>query len=81
MPWGHYKAMDEKRVSEIKGRLGDLLHPKPGLHLGIADDPWYVETRTFLSEALDYLSWTYEDNTPFFAFQGVDDVEMVPKAG
>ena len=80
LPWGDYKAMNEKKVGEIKGRLGDLLHPKPGLLLGIANGSWYVETRAFLSGALDYLSRTYEDNTPFFTFQGFDDIEMVPRA-
>ena len=40
--WGKYRPMDKNKVSEIKGKLGDLLHPKEGLLLGISNDPWYT---------------------------------------
>ena len=43
--WGEYKPLDKARVAAIQGRLGDLLHPKDGLLLGVPDDPWYVEAR------------------------------------
>src|SRR4030042_4956129 len=65
--WAEYKPLDRARVSEIKGKLGDLLHPKDGLRLGIPDDPWYEDTVRFLNETAQYLSMVYEDNTPFFA--------------
>lgn len=69
--------MDEERVRQIQGKLGDLLHPKVGLRLGISNDPWYTETREFLSASIDYLSTVLMNNTPFFAFEGLDFIEMV----
>lgn len=75
--WAKYKPLDKPRVAAIQGRLGDLLHPKEGLLLGIPGDPWYVETKQFLSEALDYLSGVYKDNAPFFAYEGLAQFEMV----
>jgi hypothetical protein len=77
LKWADYKPLDKARVSEIQGRLGDLLHPKEGLLLGIPDDPWYIETKRFLTEALDYLSGVYKDNAPFFFYEGLDQLEMV----
>lgn len=75
--WGQYKPLDEERVKQIQGKLGDLLHPKVGLRLGISNDPWYTETREFLSASIDYLSTVLVNNTPFFAFEGLDFIEMV----
>jgi len=75
--WGNYKPLDKARVSYIQGRLGDLLHPKDGLCLGIHDDPWYINTKKFLMESLDYLQSVYKDNTSFFAFEGLEHIEMV----
>lgn len=75
--WGSYKPLDKARVSTIQGRLGDLLHPKDGLSLGIPDDPWYVNTKQFLAESLDYLESVYKNNTSYFAFEGLEHVEMV----
>jgi len=75
--WGNYKPLDKTRVNEIKGRLGDILHPKRGLSLGSINEPWYVETRCFLEESLLYLSERYKDNTPFFSFEDLDHVEML----
>lgn len=75
--WGEYKPLDRERVTAIKGRLGDLLHPKDGLKLGIPDDPWYKETTRFLNEAVGYLSMVYKDNSPFFAYEGLENFEMV----
>jgi hypothetical protein len=75
--WAEYKPLDKPRVVAIQGRLGDLLHPKEGLLLGIPGDRWYVETKRFLSEALDYLSGVYKDNAPFFAYEGLAQFEMV----
>lgn len=75
--WGEYKPLDKAQVARIQGRLGDLLHPKDGLALGMPDDKWYVETKRFLGEALDYLAGVYQDNSGFFAFGGLDQFEMV----
>jgi len=75
--WGEYKPLDRTRVATIQGRLGDLLHPKDGLALGIRSDPWYTSTRRFLEETTEYLSSLCMDNLPFFALEGVDSFEMV----
>ncbi len=75
--WGEYRPLDEARVGAIKGRLGDLLHPKRGLLLGISDDPWYTNTRRFLEDTAEYLLERYKDNTPFFALSGSEGVEML----
>lgn len=75
---GNYKPLDQQRVKEIEGRLGNILHHKPGLLLGIPADGWYAETRAFLAESLEYLESVYSRNTPFFTFEGIDNVEMVP---
>ena len=77
LKWAEYRPLDRERVSSIKGRLGDLLHPKDGLKLGIPDDPWYKETTRFLNEVVEYLSMVYKDNSPFFAYEGLDNIEMV----
>jgi hypothetical protein len=75
--WAEYKPLDKTRVSAIQGRLGDLLHPKEGLLLGIPDDPWYRNTKEFLEESLGYLSKACKDNSPFFSYQGLSQFEMV----
>jgi hypothetical protein len=75
--WGQYRPLDLTRVREIQGRLGDLLHPKRGLGLGLPSDPWYEQTRHFLLETHDYLCDASKANTPFFAFEGLAHIEMV----
>lgn len=75
--WSDYKPLDRVRVGEIKGRLGDILHPKDGLLLGIPSDPWYMETRKFLKEAAEYLEFVYKNNSLFFAYEGLDNFEMI----
>lgn len=77
LEWGRYKPLDKVRTVYIQGRLGDLLHPKDGLPLGIWNDPWYNQTRTFLLESLDYLSNVVKDNTPFFSVSDLSNFEMV----
>jgi hypothetical protein len=74
---GQYKPLDRGRVAEIQGRLGDLLHPKEGIPLGIPDHPWYHDTREFLQTSTTYLEDVLKDNTPFFAYEGLDHVEMI----
>jgi hypothetical protein len=77
LEWGRYKPLDQARTAYIKGRLGDLLHPKDGLPLGIWNDPWYTQTRAFLLESLDYLSNIVKDNTPFFSVSDLSNFEMM----
>jgi len=72
VPWGDFHPLDPARVSEIEGRLGDLLHPKVGLPLGVPDSPWYRETRAFLWEAHDSLASLPEDRKFFL---GTEDGE------
>jgi len=77
LKWGEYKPLDRERVAAIKGRLGDLLHPKDGLRLGLPDDPWYIETMRFLNETAEYLSIVYKDNLPFFVYEGLENFDIV----
>ncbi len=75
--WAEYKPLDKARVSAIQGRLGDLLHPKEGLLLGLPNDPWYLNTQAFLEESVGYLSKVYKDNSPFFSYEGLAQFEMI----
>ena len=77
IPWGRYKPIDLGRANEIKGRLGDLLHPKRGLNLGLPNDPWYEQTRQFLRETYGYLHGVWKRTRPSSPFEGLDHVEMV----
>lgn len=74
-----YRPLDKQWVSVIHGRLGDLLHPKDGLNLGVPGDPWYTETRRFLEQSLEYLESVNAGHTPFFAWDGVDGIEAVAR--
>ena len=75
--WAEYKPLDKARVSQIQGRLGDLLHPKEGLPLGLPDSPWYVETRRTLEQSHEYLQGVLKNNSPFFSYRSLDNFEMV----
>ena len=75
--WGNYKPLDTKKVTGIQGRLGDLLHPKDSLRLGVSNDQWYQDTRKFLAEAIEYLSQVVEDNSPFFALEGLEYIQKI----
>ena len=75
--WGKYKPIDIKSVKQIEGRLGNLLHPKDGIRLGVYNDPWYRETREFLLDSIEYLSQVIEDNTPFFGLEGLDTIRRI----
>ncbi|MHA1156590.1 MAG: hypothetical protein ACTSQK_10825 [Candidatus Heimdallarchaeota archaeon] len=75
--WGKYKPLDIKRVKQIEGRLGNLLHPKDGIKLGVYNDPWYLETRKFLLDSIEYLSQVIEDNTPFFGLEGLNHIRRI----
>jgi len=75
--WGKYKPLDIKKVKQIEGRLGNLLHPKDGIRLGVYNDPWYQETREFLLDSIEYLSQVIEDNTPFFGLEGLNNIHRI----
>jgi hypothetical protein len=77
LEWGRYKPLDQTQTAFIQGRLGDLLHPKDGLPLGIWNDPWYTQTRAFLLDSLDYLSTVVKDNTAFFSVSDLSNFEML----
>lgn len=74
--WGVYRPISKDDVNFIKGRLGDLLHPKDGIPLGISNDIWYVQTREFLLEALKILSEHIKNNEQYFAMKGVKNIEF-----
>lgn len=75
---GEYHPLDKARVAFVNGRLGDMLHTKDGLMLGIPDrEPWYRESYDFLCETADYLSEAYENNTQFFTYEGLDHIRLV----
>ena len=77
---GEYRPLDQRRVNEVYGRLGDLLHAKDGLMLGIpAREPWYRQTYEFLVETADFLEASYKDNDQFFSYEGLDHIRMVPR--
>lgn len=77
MQIGQYKPIDQYKIDEIKGKLGDLLHPKDGLNLGIANDIWYKNTKTFLQEANAYLLDIIKDNRPYFAYSNMGQFELI----
>lgn len=74
--WGVYKPLNEEKVSSIKGRLGDLLHPKDGISLGVSDDVWYIDTRKFLIEAIEFLGNHLKNNEQYFTFKNIKDFEI-----
>jgi hypothetical protein len=78
---GEYLPLETKKVKEIQGKLGDLLHPKEGLLLGIEKCEWYVETKKFLDESISYLEKRIERNEIFFAYKGLErfHVEKIEK--
>lgn len=74
--WSKYRPLNAEKVKYFQGRLGDLLHPKDGLSLGISNDKWYLETREFLLSAHKYLTDNLKDNYSFFAYKGIDNFEF-----
>ena len=66
--WGVYKNISEKWVKEIDGKLGNLLHMKLGLNLGIETDPWYNKTREFLEETTEFLKERTTDSVSYFSY-------------
>lgn len=74
--FGIYKNIPETKIKTIEGRLGNLLHMKVGLNLGIENDPWYKETRLFLSETANYLLERITDSQYYFSFKDVPNFEL-----
>ena len=77
--WGEYKNISTEKIKTIEGRLGNLLHIKIGLKLGIKDDPWYGDTRKFLSDTIDYLDERLTDSDYYFSFTDIDNFDLVRK--
>jgi hypothetical protein len=74
--WGEYKPLDLERVKLIQGRLGDLLHPKVGIPLGLADDPWYRATYEFLWDTIQYLEPIAKNNRDYFGYKDAPHHEL-----
>lgn len=77
--WGTYKNIPEEKVKGIEGRLGNYLHMKRELKLGISDDPWYRETRNFLTETQKYLAERTRNSEYYFSYSDVDNFELIKK--
>jgi|WetSurMetagenome_2_1015567.scaffolds.fasta_scaffold29246_2 hypothetical protein len=75
--WGMYKPLELEEIRKIRDKMGDLLHPKVGLNLGIPNDTWYVETKGFLNKSLKYLRENLIDNNYYFAYKNVDQFELI----
>lgn len=75
IPSAEYYPLDLERVKEIKGRLGDLLHPKDGLPLGLRDSEFYRETRAFLTASIDYLWPIAKRSRPYLLYKGLPNHE------
>jgi hypothetical protein len=74
--WGTYKNIPESKLKYIEGRLGNLLHMKRGISLGVEDDYWYLETRTFLMETASYLKERLNNSLSYFAYKDVPYFEL-----
>jgi hypothetical protein len=70
---GDFYPFDQARVAEIEGRLGDLLHPKVGLPLGVGDHAWYRDTRAFLWDTYRYLNEVLDGRSSFLSDKGLYD--------
>ena len=76
IPWSSYKPLEVDKIKNIIGRLGDILHPKPGLMLGISNDIWYIETRKFLNDSCDYFIDNMKNNDYYTFFGNVPNFEI-----
>ena len=79
MKWGEYKPLDLDRVNQIKGRLGDMLHPGTGPRTGFAGKEWTYKMKSFLLESIEYIEDVYCDRTPFFLYEEIEQIELVRK--
>ncbi|MFA5010546.1 MAG: hypothetical protein WC644_01210 [Ignavibacteria bacterium] len=74
--WGMYKPLPQEKVNNIKGRLGDLLHAREGIKLGISNDNWYIQTRKFLYDSLETLTSHLKSNEKYFKYAELNHFEM-----
>lgn len=79
MKWGEYKPLNLDRINEIKGKLGDMLHPGTGPRTGFAGRDWADRMRSFLLESIDYIDSVYKKRTPFFLYQDIEHIQLVRK--
>ncbi len=77
--WGEYKNIPESKIKSIEGRLGNLLHMKLGLNLGIENDPWYFKTRRFLEVTHSFLSERIKNSQYYFCFKETPNFELIKK--
>lgn len=77
--WADYKPLDTAKVEEIKGKLGDILHAKDGLFLGIPDDPYYLKTNKFLNDSLEYLESRLKDYNNYFPLKDIKEMKFIKK--
>ena len=77
--WGEYKNIPESKIKTIEGRLGNLLHMKIGLKLGIENDPWYIKTRKFLEETQMYLAERISNSQYYFGYSETPSFELKKK--
>ena len=80
MKWGEYKPLDLDRVNQIKGKLGDMLHPGTGPRTGFAGKEWAQKMRAFLLQSIDYFEGVYKNRTPFFLYEEIEHIELVRKS-
>lgn len=80
MHWGEYRPLDPQKISDIKGKLGDLLHPKMGIPLGLSNGPWYIETKDFLSESCGYLEGMLKNNESYFTYAHLEQFHLVARS-
>ncbi len=77
--WGEYKNISTQKIKTIEGKLGNLLHMKEGLKLGIKNDPWYADTRKFLNDIVNYLDERLTNSDYYFSFTNLDNFELEKK--
>lgn len=77
--WAEYTPIDLKKAEVIKGKLGNILHAKEGLSLGLEDDPYYTNTKLFLKESLDYLQSLLKGYNNYFTLKGIKEMTFIKK--
>lgn len=75
--WGEYKNISTQKIKTIEGKLGNLLHMKIGLKLGNKNDPWYMDTRKFLNDTVNYLDERLTNSDYYLSFTELDNFELV----
>ena len=81
MIWDKYTPIDASKLEQMKGMLGDILHAKEGLSLGIPDDPYYLKTNKFLKDSLDYLESILKTYNNYFTMKDLKQFKFIKKTG